>query len=113
MTNQEKFTLFAINFSLKVRFRENILSDDGRSSRSGEITKERDWPLAISKIDPGKSFTFYALTQGTNYANASFPQTASYFDPATNEQKEVRLLLLGWDSLGVTPATINSQKSQH
>jgi hypothetical protein len=110
ITNQEKYTLLAVRFSLKVRFLENVMRADGRATSSGDVIKERDWPLAISKIDAGKPFIFYALTQGKYFVDASFPQTANYFDPNTDTQKEARLLLLNWGSISVTPAELNNQK---
>jgi hypothetical protein len=113
ITNQETYTLFSVGFSLKVKFYESIERADGKTKSSGSLVKERDWPLAISKIDAGKTFTFYVLTQGKYFVRATLPEVATYLDPNANTRKDARLLLLGWSDLSVTPAVLNSQKPQH
>jgi len=57
LTNYGTAPLFNVFLALHLQFQNSIAEDNG-SERSGEVYLRRDWPISISKIDPGTSNPF-------------------------------------------------------
>ena len=64
------------------------------SLRSGAVTIDRDWPLEIPKIDPGKdsSFAFYMINVSTQFVHVMLAVKVSFMAGLDEQIKSADLI---------------------
>lgn len=79
ITNYGKVPVFKIMMNFPVIFREVIRDrENPNATKSGEITISRDWPIEVTKIDPGiNGFSFYIYNQSQQFVQVSLPESAT------------------------------------
>ncbi|MGA2494252.1 MAG: hypothetical protein ABSF67_15120 [Roseiarcus sp.] len=104
LTIHDNTELYDLTFKLHVFFHEVYKRADG-SIENDPLVGERDYPIAIGRINDNLSFGFYAFTTGESMVYATFPNTVKYTDGRSDELKDARLLTINWKALSFAPAS--------
>jgi hypothetical protein len=110
ITNYWKAPIFNVTMILKVDFLGVVANaaNPGNIS-SGPLAYSREWPVLISKIDPGKNndFVFYAYNYSKYFASVTLPQMASYSVLGDNTRQEAALVQIGmFAGMSFSPANV-------
>ena len=100
LTIHDNTELYDLTFNLHVFFHEVYKRADG-SIENGPLVGERDYPIAIGRINDSLSFGFYAFTTGESMVYATFPNIVKYTDGHSDESKNARLLTINWKALSL------------
>jgi hypothetical protein len=92
LTNYDAATLFGVKINMQLQFLETVR--DGNNVHSGKATLAREWPIFITKIDPGASnaFVFYTFNMTDRFVGVTFPESGSASQLQDQEPKKVRLI---------------------
>jgi len=95
LTNYSDVTLFNVRIVLHLIFRK--LKEDPKqpgSRQSGDVSLSRDWLITTQKIDvgPDHSFTFYISNSSDQFADVSFPDSATAQLAGDAERKTIKLM---------------------
>lgn len=95
ITNYGTVPLLQVTVKFKIEYRKTLATDTGRSA--GNVVHTYDWPVLLSKIDPGSSnaATFYVYNQSRYHARVSPPDTAVYIVLGQNTPRESKLVPIG------------------
>jgi hypothetical protein len=103
-TIHENMELYDVSFNLHVTFHQ-VAKLPGGQIQSGTFVGEREWPIAIGRINNSWLFGFYAFTTSDYMVYVNFPDLAKYLSGQSNDPKEVRLLTINWKALSFAPAS--------
>src|ERR1700730_769797 len=95
ITNYASIPLFKMSIALHLTFMEAVKDSAANTSlSSGAVTIDRDWPLEIPKIDPGKdsSFAFYMLNMSTQFVRVMLPVRVSFMAGLDGQRKSADLI---------------------
>lgn len=102
LTTESK-PLYSVTFDLHLKFNTVDKNANGQIG-PGQLLKERDWPIGVTRLSNTYSFGFYAFTTGQYMVFATFPSTAQYLDPNSNNRRAARLVVVNWQALSFAPA---------
>jgi hypothetical protein len=100
LSNEENYDLLFVLINIHVKYFESIVKNSNISP--GSVVYERILPIEISKIDAGKTFSFYGYTSGKYFVYANFSE-AVVTSLETNKQEPLRLVLTNWQALSFAP----------
>ena len=67
--------MFNVSLPVHLTFKEALRNAETNTSTTGAVTLSRDWPIFITKIDPGPehAFLFYAYNQSSKFVEVALP----------------------------------------
>lgn len=109
LTNYGNDTLFKLTFGFRLVFNRAIATPP--SIQSGEIFLDREWPVEVTKIDPGadRSFEFYIWNMSNAFVSVTILPNATARKVSDGSQIPIRLLSRGY--MMFSPATAPSTKA--
>jgi len=95
ITNYESAPLLQVSLEFRVEYREVI--KDALISKSGDVVYSREYPILLSKINPGKrnAAIFFVYNQTRYLARVIPPEVGSYIALAGKAQRQARLCPIG------------------
>jgi hypothetical protein len=95
LTNYDGSTMFGVQIGLHLIFQEALKTENGFTS--GKVFLEREWPILITKIDPGvgNRFVFWIFNMSQYFAAVSFPQIATGKQLDSDEAKSIKIIQPG------------------
>jgi hypothetical protein len=96
ITNYGNAPLLQVVLEFRVEYRE-VIKDNPSSARSGDIAYSRQWPVLLSKIDPGKgnAAVFFVYNQSRYLAVVIPPEVGSYITLGEKAQRRATLVPIG------------------
>ena len=86
-------------FNVVLSFHEEFIDvikdpEQPNLSRTGAVTLAREWPIQISKIDPGviNPFVFYIYNQSNKFVEITMPEFAVSEGPDKGSRRSVRII---------------------
>jgi hypothetical protein len=98
ITNYGPDPLIQVGLKFKIEYRETSQADANPSvRRTGNVVHSQDWPVLISKIDPGKgnAAVFYVYNASAYHADVTPPGVVSYIALGEKAQRQTALLPIG------------------
>lgn len=77
LTNYDNSPIFGVQIAMHLLFQEAVKHEN--SAQSGKVFLERNWPISITKIDPGagNGFVFWIFNITEYFVGVSFPEFAT------------------------------------
>jgi len=95
LTNYSANALLNVSMSLHLTFRRAVKdAQQPGATRSGDVALSRDWPISVPQVGvgPDHSLVFYIFNMSEQFADASFPESATAQLAGENERRTVKLL---------------------
>jgi hypothetical protein len=107
MINYGRDPLLQVSLMFKVEYREINQNEDKSVSTAGKSVHVEEWPIFLSRIDPGKDNTsaFYIYNQSSFYAYVIPPNDGYYTSLSDRSVHRAALLNVGMTAgMGLWPA---------
>lgn len=109
ITNYADFPIFNIAMTFKTEF---FKPERDGSSRSGIPVETYDRAILVSKLDPKKTFSFYAYSDSRMYVRLSLPKEVTYLRDSNSPRESARLLPQGEPIVSLFPMTLIDQTAK-
>lgn len=94
LMNGGNTSIFNISMVFDLIFRSVVTDSKGGAQRSGEVTLARNYPITVSRIDPGPNgaFIFYIFNNSSQFVEVLLPKSAAYKLPEDTQRQTASLI---------------------